>query len=398
MNTPFVDMDTIDNVDTGGSLDLYQKYRPLTWEGIIGQDATVRALRNTVIHVRGLGGVKADAKALAPAYLFAGLHGCGKTTAAFIFARALNCPNVTPEGDPCNNCDVCRSITMHSGINGFNYQAASNAVNIETVRSIIRGAYASSQLDHPVWILDEFQALQKSNGAYDEFLHPIENGDLPTTFIFCTTDTKGIKPALISRCQQLNFATVDRRSLAGLCMAIMDREHVRVVPDDSADADGDDTITRSQIMNAVDGGGGSVREALSRLSVVRLSDSGHGMVPADRLLRTVFARKSVSETVGAMEDIASAGEDMADIMKRMMTDCGSMAKLADGGSMSSMYSDQVREVSRMYPASLFIQAMSLIGTALQDTTWGAGDPGGFLELALLKIILLCRRGDGVKKA
>lgn len=378
------------NVDTvdGVGRDLYQKYRPLTWEGIIGQDATVKALRSTVINVRGLKG--GSTGSLSPAYLFAGKHGCGKTTAAFVFARALNCPNVSEDGNPCNECDVCRSITMDGDVSGFSYQAASNAANIETVREIIRNAYARSPMPHPIWILDEFQALQKSNGAYDEFLHPIENGDLPTTFIFCTTDTKGIKPALISRCQQLNFAPVGRSQLEGLCEAIMASEHVRVV-DESDPAAGDDgTITRQQIMSAVSAGAGSVRDTLSQLQVVRISDTGHGMSPADRLLRTVFVRRSVSETVGVVEDIENSGVDMSQVMTTMMNDCASMAKLADGGSMSAMYSTQVKDVAGMYPATLFIHVMDFLGESMKNATWN-GNASGWLELALLKSVLLCGR-------
>lgn len=376
------------NVDTvdGADRDLYQKYRPLTWEGIIGQDATVKALKSIVFNVRGINGGKG--MPLSPAYLFAGRHGCGKTTAAFIFARALNCPNITPDGNPCNRCDTCRSITMDGDVSGFSYQAASNAANIETVREIIRNAYARSPMPHPIWILDEFQALQKSNGAYDEFLHPIENGDLPTTFIFCTTDTKGIKPALISRCQQLNFAPVGRSPLYELCEAVMKSEGVRIVEENDPAAKDKDTITRQQIMSAVSAGAGSVRDTLSQLQVVRLSDTGHGMSPADRLLRTVFARRSIAETVGVIEDIEDSGADMAQVMATMMNSCASMAKLADGGSMSSTYSAQVRDLAGRYPATLFIHVMDLIGDSQKNATWN-GNAGGWLELALLKSVLLC---------
>lgn len=368
-------LDTLDNNDVlDASLDLYQKYRPLTWDDMIGQQATIKGLRQSVI-----------TNNLPPAYIFAGKHGCGKTTAAFILARALNCPNVDENGNPCNECESCRSITMNSNIMGFNYQAASNATNIESVREIIRNAYVKSPMKRPVWILDEFQALQKSNGAYDEFLAPVENG-CPTTFIFCTTEINKInKPALLSRCRKFNFGEVPSKELVPFCVSIMKNEGYEVIKD-STEPTQKKYVTRSQILNAVNYSSGSVRDTLSRLSAIILTGEGKGEPTINRIIGSVFGERSIGDSIEILSEASENGEDMNSLSSLLADYCSTMIMISAGRKADASVPSVIKKAGTMYDTKTFASAMTIVGEAISDMTWGAADSRIYMEIALIRII------------
>lgn len=370
-------LDTIDNDISNDSLDLYQKYRPLTWDDMIGQESTIKGLRRSVITGN-----------LPAAYIFAGKHGCGKTTAAFILARALNCPNVDKRGNPCNVCESCKSISMNSNIMGFNYQAASNATNIDSVREIIKNAYIKSPMKKPVWILDEFQALQKSNGAYDEFLAPIENG-VPTTFIFCTTEINKInKPALLSRCRKFTFGEVSMNEMIPFCVSIMHNEGYEIVKDGDSPTS-DKYITRNQVINAVNYGGGSVRDTLSRLSAIVMSGEGQGESTINSIIVNVFGKRDIGQSIQCIEDASQRGEDINELTGLIADYIGKMIMMNNNVNNGNMVGNtMIRKIAKQYGSDTLAASMTIVGSALSDITWGSADARIYLEIAILKIISL----------
>lgn len=384
--TPSIDY--IDNdADIINNLDFYQKYRPMTFDDVYGQRATVEALRSYVKQFHETGKLPA-------AIILSGLHGSGKTTLGFILARALNCEHCDDRWNPCNQCDSCKGIMMDSNgaIPGFKYQAMSNLVNgINDVRDLIAQSYNKSSLAKPVYILDEVQALNKSQGAWDCFLNPIESGT-PTLFIFCTTEPDKIAKAVRSRCAGFSFGPLSRTDLIDLCSSILKSEDYTIDRDETAVPDaGSKTVTIGQIQSAVDSGNGSARDTLTALS--RLASSGINPKASTnaRLLRSVFKDCKRGATIKIITDASNNGEDIANAAAVFADSCGRMAAIADGVQPDEGDGKAVRLMATIWPAKVFTRSMTYIGESLANMNWGAGDPRIYFEIALMNTIDLLEK-------
>lgn len=181
------------------SNDLYKKYRPKTFDEVIGQDEIVESLRKSVLTKKAPTG-----------FLFSGRPGTGKTTCALIYAKALNCDHIDERGNPCNECESCKSIDEDSNL-GVHYIPMANNGSVDMVRQIAEDAKISQPVKQQVFILDEVQNLSKA--AFDAFLKPLEADNMKSIFIFCTTEQDKIRPATLSRLQIRNFKNVDYKTL-----------------------------------------------------------------------------------------------------------------------------------------------------------------------------------------
>lgn len=383
IRTPSID--TIDiSQDRIDDLDLYQKYRPMTFDDVYGQSNTVEALRSYVKSYHETGKLPA-------AIILAGLHGSGKTTLAFILARALNCQHVDSRWNPCNECDSCRGIIMdeNGSLPGFKYQAMSNLVNgIDDVRALIQQSYIRSSLKKPVFVLDEAQALSKSQGAWDCFLNPIESGT-PTLFIFCTTEPSKIAKAVRSRCVKLSFGPISREDMMHLCVDILNNEGYTLrkepSPGDNNRSDGK-IVYKGQVMSAVDQGGGSARDTLTALSMIIESGMTQKSSTNSDLLDAVFSSRSRGQAIRILTEAESNGEQMDSIAAVFADSCGRMTALADGVPDGDGDGTAIIQLSRLYSADVYADAMTYVGQALSGMAWGAGDPRIYLEIAVMRII------------
>lgn len=166
-------------------MELYKKYRSRTWDSVIGQKNVIESLRNTVKN-----------KNLPTTMIFAGPPGTGKTTSAFLLAKSLNCPHVDENGNPCNVCETCKAIDSNSQI-GIRYISMANSGSADEIRKLMQEAMLSQPIDYPIWILDEVQSI--SPQGWDAMLIPLEDNNIPTHFILCTTDFDKIKDTITSR-------------------------------------------------------------------------------------------------------------------------------------------------------------------------------------------------------
>ena len=172
-------------------ISLYRKYRPGRFGDVVGQDGIVRILRNSL----RLGKV-------GHALLFSGPRGCGKTTAARIFAKALNCPN-SVEGEPCDNCDVCDSISLGECLDVVESDAASNR-GIEDIRNLkAQVGLASFSLPYKVYIIDEVHML--TDAAFNALLKTLEEPPNRVVFILATTQPDKVPLTIRSRCLRFYF-------------------------------------------------------------------------------------------------------------------------------------------------------------------------------------------------
>ena len=176
-----------------------RKYRPLTFDTVVGQSALTTTLKNAV-----------KSGKLAHAYLFCGPRGVGKTTCARIFAKAINCQNPTADGEACNECESCQSFNEQRSLNIFELDAASNN-SVEHIKTLMEQTRIPPQLGkYKVFIIDEVHML--STAAFNAFLKTLEEPPAHVIFILATTEKHKILPTILSRCQIYDFERMTIRN------------------------------------------------------------------------------------------------------------------------------------------------------------------------------------------
>jgi DNA polymerase-3 subunit gamma/tau len=225
---------------TQNYLVLARKWRPQRFEDLLGQQHVAKTLANAIRSGR-----------VAHAFLFAGVRGVGKTSAARILAKALTCRK-GPTPEPCNECDVCVSVTDGSAIDVQEIDGASNN-SVEDVRRLRENvAYQPSSLRFKIYIIDEVHML--SSSAFNALLKTLEEPPAHVKFIFATTESHKIPTTIHSRCQRYEFRRITTRQIAGRLDTILESEGIRM----------EAAATRTIAEEA----SGSMRDALSLLDQV----------------------------------------------------------------------------------------------------------------------------------
>ncbi|MCR4776710.1 MAG: DNA polymerase III subunit gamma/tau [Saccharofermentans sp.] len=196
---------------------LYRQFRPLTFDDVTGQKASVGALRQAVISGR-----------LAHAYLFCGQHGTGKTTIAKIFSRAVNCEHPV-NGNPCNECPTCKGILDGSILDVVEMDAASNN-GVDDIRPILREVnFTPTRTKYKVYIIDEVHMLSK--GAFNALLKTIEEPPAHVIFLFATTEVEKIPSTIISRCQRYEFRRIPANDIVKRLREVSDKVGIKIDDD-----------------------------------------------------------------------------------------------------------------------------------------------------------------------
>lgn len=243
---------------------LYRVWRPQRFDEIVGQQVVTQTLKNAII-----------TKQISHAYLFAGPRGTGKTSAAKIFAKAINCHH-QQDGEPCNECEICRAITNGQLGDVIEIDAASNN-GVEEIRDIRdKAKYAPTQADYKVYIIDEVHML--STGAFNALLKTLEEPPANVIFILATTEPHKIPLTIISRVQRFDFRRISAQDAFERMQYILDQKHVEYEND-----------ALWVIANAAEGG---MRDALSILDQV-LSFSDNQVKLDDALLVTGSVTKQL---------------------------------------------------------------------------------------------------------
>lgn len=225
-----------------------RKYRPEVFSSIVGQEATASTLRTAVLQGR-----------VAHAYLFCGPRGVGKTTAARVLARTLNCMSLSPEGEACGACESCRAFEEQRSFNIFELDAASNN-SVEDIRSLIEQVAIPPAIgQYKVYIIDEVHML--SQAAFNAFLKTLEEPPSYAIFILATTEKHKVLPTILSRCQIYDFRRITVTDIAAHLGYVAEREGIAA--EESA---------LSLIAEKADGG---MRDALSMFDRVASYSQGH---------------------------------------------------------------------------------------------------------------------------
>ncbi len=196
---------------------LYRKWRPMIFEDVAGQDHVSETLRNSIKNGR-----------IAHAYLFCGTRGTGKTSTAKIFSRAVNCQN-TQDGNPCNECDICRGIMDGSILDVYEMDAASNS-GIDNIREIREEViYSPTNTRFKVYIIDEAHML--TTEAFNALLKTLEEPPEHIIFILATTEPHKIPATILSRCQRFDFKRIGIADIERRLAKIVKEEEISITPD-----------------------------------------------------------------------------------------------------------------------------------------------------------------------
>ncbi|MCF0229947.1 MAG: DNA polymerase III subunit gamma/tau, partial [Parasporobacterium sp.] len=191
---------------------LYRKFRPRTFDQVKGQDHIVRALKNQLANNR-----------IGHAYLFTGTRGTGKTSAAKIFARAVNCLSPV-NGEPCNECENCRSVLAGNFVDVVEVDAASNN-GVDDIRQIIEEVrYTPVKGKYKVFIIDEAHMI--TGAAFNAFLKTLEEPPEYAVFILATTEPHKLPVTILSRCQRYDFRRITNEKITGNLEEILRQEGI----------------------------------------------------------------------------------------------------------------------------------------------------------------------------
>ncbi|MFM2139524.1 MAG: hypothetical protein RJA57_1831 [Bacteroidota bacterium] len=190
-----------------------RKYRPQTFDTVVGQSHITTTLRNAILH-----------RQLAHAFLFCGPRGVGKTTCARILAKTINCERPTPEGEACDTCTSCRSFNEGASMNYFELDAASNN-SVDNIRDLVdQVRFVPQSGKYKVYVIDEVHML--SSAAFNAFLKTLEEPPSYAIFILATTEKHKILPTILSRCQIFDFKRITLSDTIGHLQAICQKESV----------------------------------------------------------------------------------------------------------------------------------------------------------------------------
>ena len=280
---------------------LYRKYRPQTFDDVVGQIAVTQTLKTQLLKDQ-----------LSHAYLFTGSRGTGKTSCAKILAKAVNCLNLQ-DGNPCNRCEACRAIDSGSCMDVLEIDAASNN-GVDNVRDLRDDAvYSPSQVKKRVYIIDEVHMLSIS--AFNALLKIIEEPPEHLLFILATTELHKVPATILSRCQRFSFRRISQEDIAARLQYVSYQENIEL----------DESAARV-LARMADGG---MRDAMSLLDQVASATTGE--LTADKVydslgiagqqkageMMTYIARHETKNALSLFNRLYADGKDLGALLDEL---------------------------------------------------------------------------------
>ncbi|MBR6186659.1 MAG: DNA polymerase III subunit gamma/tau [Clostridia bacterium] len=351
---------------------LYRVWRPKTFSDMVGQEAIVRTLRNQVNTGR-----------IAHAYLFCGSRGTGKTSAARILTRAINCLQPR-DGDPCGECDSCRTIESGASLDVYEMDAASNS-RVEEIRELLEKVDYPPQFGrYKVYIIDEVHML--SNAAFNALLKTLEEPPAYMVFILATTEPQKLPATILSRCQRYDFGRYSEEQISGH-LARVARES-----GEKADKEALELIAR-----AAEGG---MRDALSILDMcmgsgrtITEANVRQALGTADRGFLFSFAgalaEKDAAEALRLTDELMRGGRDVQVFLKDLSAHLRMLMAvmlLGPGESLPGSGEENARrcaDQAKRFSQQRLLRVLDLCMRAEADTRW-ASSARSVLEIFALR--------------
>lgn len=356
-----------------------RKYRPDSFESLIGQDNIAQTLKNSIIRGK-----------LAHAYLFCGPRGVGKTTTARIFAKAINCSNPSPDMEPCGECESCRSFQEGRSYCIHELDAASNN-GVDDIKNLMDQVQIPPQVGkYSVYIIDEVHML--STAAFNAFLKTLEEPPAHAIFILATTEKHKILPTILSRCQTYDFNRISVPDIVGNLRMIAGKEGVNIddeslhVIAQKADGAMRDALTIFDQTVAFCGTDVKYEEVLKNLNVLDYDysfnlvdaflagDYGTALLKFDEILSKGF---------NALHFCAALSSHFRDLMVTKNGGLGALLELPD--SLKARYEEQASRCSLKF----LYDALS-VTSACEAGYKQAVNPRLHIEFALMKLSFLIK--------
>ncbi|MCI8310324.1 MAG: DNA polymerase III subunit gamma/tau [Clostridia bacterium] len=337
---------------------LYRKFRPLKFEDMVGEEHITRTLKNQII-----------SKRVGHAYLFNGGRGTGKTTSAKILARAVNCLN-PKDGEPCNECEICKEILEGSLTDVVEMDAASNN-SVDDIRGIRDEVnFLPTKAKYRVYIIDEVHML--TTGAFNALLKTLEEPPEHVKFILATTEPQKLPTTILSRCQRFDFKKITNENIIKRLKIICTESNIKIA---------EDALNLIAILAE-----GAMRDAISILErccqesideinvdIVKELVGIPSLEYISKISRSIFENNEV-EALEVIDNIIDSGKDLNNFLWEVIKYIKDILVFKSTGKLK-LYSDdeiaQIKEISELTSRERLLNTINLLSNLENEIKWSS---------------------------